>query len=213
MTGRRPTSSGIRPNLTRSSGSACSISSLAELCDLLRTVAEKPMPLFSERLAITFDRPSKAPPQMNMMLVVSICTKSWFGCLRPPCGGTEAIVPSMSFQQGLLHALPRHVARDGRIVGLARNLVDFIDIDDAALGFLDVIVAALQQLLNDVFHVFTHVTGFGQVVASAITNGTLSMRARVCASRVLPEPVGPTSKMLLLASSMSSFLPRCLRRL
>src|SRR5471032_1085857 len=39
-----------------------------------------------------------------------------------------------------------------------------------------------------------------------MTNGTLSMRAKVCASSVLPEPVGPTS-------SMSSFLPRCFRRL
>ena len=56
-------------------------------------------------------------------------------------------------------------------------------------------------------------TGSVNVVASAMTNGTFNMRARVCASRVLPEPVGPTSKMLLLASSMSSFLPRCFRRL
>ena len=34
---------------------------------------------------------------MNRMFVVSTCTKSWFGCLRPPCGGIEATVPSMSF--------------------------------------------------------------------------------------------------------------------
>ena len=44
-------------------------------------------------------------------------------------------------------------------------------------------------------------------------NGTLSNRASVCASRVLPEPVGPISRMLLLASSISSFFPRFLRRL
>src|SRR5512145_2532202 len=52
-----------------------------------------------------------------------------------------------------------------------------------------------------------------RVVASAITNGTLSSRASVWASSVLPEPVGPISRMLLLASSISSFLPRLLRRL
>jgi hypothetical protein len=51
---------------------------------------------FSVRFWMTFSRPSKAPPQMNRMLVVSICRKSWFGCLRPPCGGTLAIVPSTS---------------------------------------------------------------------------------------------------------------------
>ena len=57
----------------------------------------KPMPLFSRRLRMIFSRPSNAPPQMNRMLVVSTCTKSWLGCLRPPCGGTDAMVPSISF--------------------------------------------------------------------------------------------------------------------
>ena len=37
-----------------------------------------------------------------------------------------------------------------------------------------------------------------------MANGTLSMRASVCASSVLPQPVGPSSRMLLLASSTSS---------
>ena len=55
------------------------------------------MPERSERSRITLSMPSKAPPQMNRMLVVSTCTKSWLGCLRPPCGGIEATVPSMSF--------------------------------------------------------------------------------------------------------------------
>ncbi len=43
-----------------------------------------------------------------------------------------------------------------------------------------------------------------RVVASAMTNGTSSSRASVWASSVLPEPVGPISRMLLLASSTSS---------
>ena len=54
------------------------------------------MPEASVRCSMTFSRPEKAPPQMNRMLVVSICRKSWFGCLRPPCGGTLAMVPSIS---------------------------------------------------------------------------------------------------------------------
>jgi hypothetical protein len=45
-----------------------------------------------------FSRPEKAPPQMNRMLVVSTCRNSCCGCLRPPCGGTEAVVPSISFR-------------------------------------------------------------------------------------------------------------------
>ena len=63
----------------------------------LATSAPKPMPVLAVRWRMIFSRPSNAPPQMNRMLVVSTCTNSWFGCLRPPCGGTEAIVPSISF--------------------------------------------------------------------------------------------------------------------
>ena len=33
------------------------------------------------------------------MLAVLIWMKSWCGCLRPPCGGTLATVPSMIFEQ------------------------------------------------------------------------------------------------------------------
>jgi len=58
----------------------------------------------------------------------------------PPCGGTEATVPSMIFSSACLHALARHVAGDRRIVGLAADLVDFVDIDDAALCALDIVV-------------------------------------------------------------------------
>ena len=49
------------------------------------------------RLSMIFSMPAKAPPQMNRMLVVSIWMNSWWGCLRPPCGGTEAVVPSRIF--------------------------------------------------------------------------------------------------------------------
>src|ERR1700684_188965 len=65
-------------------------------------------------------------------------------------------------EQGLLHALARDVAGDRGIVGLAADLVDFIDIDDAALGALDVVVGRLQQLQNDVLDILADVTGFGQ---------------------------------------------------
>ena len=41
-------------------------------------------------------------------------------------------------------------------------------------------------------------------VASAIANGTLSILASVSAIKVLPHPVGPISKILLLESSTSS---------
>src|SRR5208282_3171624 len=65
-------------------------------------------------------------------------------------------------EQRLLHALARHVAGNRGVVGLARYLVDFVDIDDAALRALDIVVRGLQQLQNDVLDVLADVARFGQ---------------------------------------------------
>ena len=46
------------------------------------------------RRSMILSRSANAPPQMNRMFVVSIDRNSWWGCLRPPCGGTLATVPS-----------------------------------------------------------------------------------------------------------------------
>src|ERR1700674_5267928 len=47
-------------------------------------------------------------------------------------------------EQRLLHALARYVAGDRGIVGFAGYLVDLVDIDDAALRALDVVLGGLQ---------------------------------------------------------------------
>src|SRR6516225_10001499 len=60
-------------------------------------------------------------------------------------------------EQRLLHALARHVAGNGRIIGFAADLVDLVDVDDAALRALDIIVGGLQQLENDVLDILTDV--------------------------------------------------------
>ena len=65
-------------------------------------------------------------------------------------------------EQRLLNAFTGYIAGDGRVVGLTRNFVDLVDVDDTHLGLLDIVIALLQQLLNDVLDVLTHVTGFGQ---------------------------------------------------
>jgi hypothetical protein len=65
-------------------------------------------------------------------------------------------------QQRLLHAFARHVARDAGVVRLAGDLVDLVDVDDAALRPLDVVVAVLQQLLDDVLDVLADVASLGQ---------------------------------------------------
>ena len=93
---------------------------------------------------------------------MSTWMNSCCGCLRPPCGGTMAMVPSMHLEQRLLHALAGHVARDRRVVGLRADLVDLVDVDDAGLRLLDVVVALLQQLLDDVLDVLADVARLGE---------------------------------------------------
>ena len=65
-------------------------------------------------------------------------------------------------QQRLLDALAGDVARDRRVVRLARDLVDLVDVDDPGLGLLDVEVGRLDQLEQDVLDVLADVAGLGQ---------------------------------------------------
>ena len=67
-----------------------------------------------------------------------------------------------NLQQRLLHAFAGNIAGDGRVLVLASDLVDFVDIDDAGLRASDIAVGGLQQLQDDVFDVLADVAGFGQ---------------------------------------------------
>ena len=122
----------------------------------------KPMPLLWVRFIMIFSRPANAPPQMNRILVVSTCRNSCCGCLRPPCGRHRGDRAFDELQERLLHALARHVARDRGVIGLARDFVDLVDVDDAGLRFLDVVVALLQKLLDYVLDILADITRLGQ---------------------------------------------------
>src|SRR6266566_6788287 len=70
--------------------------------------------------------------------------------------------PLEDLQERLLDALTRHVACDRRVVRLARDLVDLVDVDDPGLGLLDVEVGRLDQLQQDVLDVLADVAGLGE---------------------------------------------------
>ena len=125
--------------------------------------APKPISFWPMRFSMMSSRPVNAPPQMNRMLVVSTCRNSCCGCLRPPLGGTIAVVPSMILSSACCTPSPRDVARDRRVVALARDLVDLVDVDDAALRALDVVIGVLQQRDDDVLDVLADVAGLGEV--------------------------------------------------
>ena len=66
------------------------------------------------------------------------------------------------FQQRLLHAFSGNIARNGNVLGLARDLINFININDAALGAFDIVIGVLQQPQNNVFDILAHVTRLRQ---------------------------------------------------
>ena len=65
-------------------------------------------------------------------------------------------------EQRLLHALAGDVAGDRRVLALAGDLVDLVDVDDAGLGLLDVVVGGLDQLEEDVLDVLADVARLGE---------------------------------------------------
>ena len=62
----------------------------------------------------------------------------------------------------MLHTLARHVARDGEVFGFAGDLVDLIDVDDAHLRSIDVVIGGGDELEQDVLDVLAHVSGLGE---------------------------------------------------
>ncbi len=97
ITGRRPTNSGIKPKRNRSSGSTSAKTSPWRRASGERTSAPKPIAVPFPRPEIIFSKPANAPPTMKRIFVVSTWRNSCCGCLRPPWGGTDAIVPSIIF--------------------------------------------------------------------------------------------------------------------
>ena len=84
------------------------------------------------------------------------------GVLAPALRRHRRGRPLEDLQQRLLHAFAGDVAGDRRVVGLARDLVDLVDVDDPRLGLLDVVVGGLDQLQQDVLDVLADVAGLGQ---------------------------------------------------
>ena len=110
-----------------------------------------------------------------------------------------------NLQQRLLHALAGYVACDGGVFALAGNLVDLVDIDDAALGLLDIVVGGLNQTQQDVFHVLAHIARLGQ--GGGVRNGKGYVQhfgQRLGQIGLVPRPRAPTA-----AHCSSAALHRC----
>ena len=84
------------------------------------------------------------------------------GVLAPALGRHRGDGALHDLEQRLLDALARDVAGDRGIVRFAGNLVDLVDIDDAALGPVDIVVGGLQQLQDDVLDILADIAGLGE---------------------------------------------------
>ncbi len=65
-------------------------------------------------------------------------------------------------QQRLLHAFTGDIAGDGGVIGLARDLVDLVNVDDTLLGACNIEVGGLDQAQQDILHILADVAGLGQ---------------------------------------------------
>ena len=91
------------------------------------------------------------------------------GVLAPALGRNIGCRAFQDFQQSLLHAFTGNVPGNGNVFRLSGDLINFIDINNASLGFFNIVIRVLDQAKQDVFHVFAHIARFGQ--RGGIRNG------------------------------------------
>ncbi len=161
-TGSRPTNSGMSPNLSRSSGSSL-------LQDLPGFALFRSAHLGTEAdrgtLAALGDdplEPGKRAAADEQDVGGIDLQKLLLRVLAPALRGYRGDGAFHDLQKRLLHPLAGDVAGDRRVVGFARDLVDLVDINDAALCPLDIVVGRLQQLEDDVLDILADIAGFGQ---------------------------------------------------
>ena len=214
-TGRRPMNSGMRPNFSRSFGLDVT-EDFRWYGDLPapKPGAAKPIDVERLRAEMIFSRPEESSTA-DKQDVGRVDLKEFLLRMLPPTlRGNARDSAFHDLQQRLLHAFARDVAGDRRVVGFATDLIDLVDIDDAALRALDVVVGGLQQLQDDVFDVLADVAGLGQRRRIRHREWHVeNLRQRLRQQRSCPSRFGPISRMLDFASSTSLCLVWWLSRL
>src|SRR5262245_23153248 len=132
-TGSRPTNSGIRPYFNRSSGSTSRKISPALRSSGASTLALKPI---EADLLEPIEGAAAHEQDVGGVDLQEFLLRMLASALRRHRRDRAF----HDLEQGLLHTLARDVAGDRGVVGLAADLVDLVDIDDAALGALDIVV-------------------------------------------------------------------------
>ena len=162
ITGRRPTNSGIRPNLSRSSGSVflqhLAGAPLVGIGDVRAEADRLALQAVADDLLEARERAAADEQDVGRVDLQEFLLRMLAAALRRDRSGGAF----HQLEQRLLHALARDVAGDRGILRLAADLVDLVDVDDAVLRLLDVVVGGLEQLEDDVLDVLADIAGLGQ---------------------------------------------------
>ena len=154
--------SGMRPNFSRSSGSTLVRTSPSSRSSKRRMSDVKPTPLEPSRLSHDRVHPGERAAADEQDVRGVDLDELLVRVLAPALRRHRRRGALEDLEQRLLHALARDVAGDRRVLALAGDLVDLVDVDDPGLGLLDVVVGGLDQLEEDVLDVLADVAGLGE---------------------------------------------------
>ncbi len=113
------------------------------------------------------------------------------GVLAPPLWRYRRRGALQDLEQSLLDAFAGNVTGDRRVLRFASDLVDLVDVDDACLRPLHVVVGSLDELEEDVLDVLAHVTGLGE--SGGVGNGERNVEhaGQGLGQKGLAAPGGP----------------------
>src|SRR6185503_8169515 len=93
--------------------------------------------------------------------------------------------PLEDLEECLLNTLTRDIARDRRVVALARDLVDLVDVDDPALRAVEVEVGGLDEPQEDVLDVLADIACLGEARRVGDREGNVEYPGeRLCEQRL-----------------------------
>ena len=106
--------------------------------------------------------------------------------------------PLEDLEERLLHPLPRHVASDRRVLRLARDLVDLVDVDDPALRALDVAIGRLDQAQQNVLDILSNVASLSKARCVGDTEGNVEEACKCLRQERLPGSGGANKQYVRL---------------
>jgi len=94
-------------------------------------------------------------------------------------------------EEALLHAFARDIAGDADVVGGLADLVDLVDVDDAALCSFEIKVRALEEFQYQILDIFADVARLGQGGGIANGEGHLEHAGQALGEQGLAAARGP----------------------